>query len=513
MLYPIGIQNFESLREGGYIYVDKTASIYNLATYGKYYFLSRPRRFGKSLLISTMEAYFRGRKELFKGLAIENMEKDWEEYPVLHLDLGGKAYDSPGSVEDNLDYHLVQWEKKYGGFAGKDIDTRFKAVIDNAYEQTGKKVVILVDEYDKPIVDNLGDAELVERYMKTLQGFYGVLKAKDGKIRFGFLTGVSKIGKLSVFSALNNLKDISLTNEFSAICGISEDELRKYFDDSVVEVAESNSLTKEECYHKLKKTYDGYHFAGKAVGVYNPFSLLNAFTDRDFREYWFETGTPSLLVNVMKQTSFDITSLTDNVIVGIDDLSGMQDITGRPIPLFFQTGYLTIKDYDREYQEYRLGFPNNEVKTGFLRFIYSNYVPINPAEGNTTASRLARALRAGRPEDFLGILQTIFSGATYEIEINSEKSFQQAIYVITELVGEFVEAERHTSNGRIDLLLQTKDYIYIIELKIDKSADEALKQIEEKDYGGPFASDSRKLFKIGINFSTKERRIDDWKIA
>ena len=512
MLYPIGIQNFEDLRRNEFVYVDKTHHIYRLASTGKYYFLSRPRRFGKSLLVSTMAAYFKGKKELFKGLAMELLEKDWTEYPVLHLDLNSGRYMEPKDLDVVLQQHLNNWEAKYGVTPKyEDFAARLNDIIDAATEKTGRQIVVLVDEYDKPIVNNLGNEELADYYRKTLQGFYGVLKAKDGQIRFGFLTGVSKIGKLSVFSTLNNLTDISLNADYADICGISENELKDYFDDSVTELASTDSLTKDECYAKLKRMYDGYHFCEGSDGMYNPFSILNTFYAKTFREYWFETGTPTLLVNVMKQTSFDVTTLSDRVVVSTDDLNGMQDIVNRPVPLFFQTGYLTIKDYDNEFREYTLGFPNDEVKNGFLRFIYSYYVPVNPAEGTTTG-KLARALRAGRPDEFMKIMEAIFSGATYEIAINSERSFQQAMYIIMELLGEYVEAERHTSNGRIDLLLQTKDYIYIVELKIDNTAEAALQQIEDKGYAKPFTNDPRKLFKIGVSFSTANRRIEDWKV-
>ena len=512
MLYPIGIQNFEDLRRNGFVYVDKTHHIHRLVSTGKYYFLSRPRRFGKSLLISTMEAYFKGKKELFKGLEMESLEKDWAEYPVLHLDLNSGRYMEPKDLDFVLTRHLNDWEEDYGMTSRySDLESRFVDVIETACKKTGRQVVILIDEYDKPIVNNLDKPELSEYYRKTLQGFYGVIKSMGEQTKFCLLTGVSKIGKLSVFSTLNNLTDISFNANYADICGISETELRDYFDDSVAELASAYSMTEDECYAKLKRMYDGYHFSEGSNGMYNPFSILNTFYAKAFREYWFETGTPTLLVNVMKQTSFDVTTLSDRVVVSADDLNGMQDIINRPVPLFFQTGYLTIKNYDREFQEYTLGFPNDEVKNGFLRFIYSYYVPVNPAEGTTTG-KLARALRAGRPEEFMNILEVIFSGATYLIEINSERAFQQAMYIIMELLGEYVEAERHTSNGRIDLLLQTKDYIYIIELKIDNTADAALQQIEEKGYAKPFAGDQRKIFKIGVSFSTKERRIEDWKV-
>ena len=514
MLYPIGIQNFEDLRRNEYVYVDKTHHIHRLATTGKYYFLSRPRRFGKSLLMSTIEAYFKGKKELFKGLALEQLEKDWTEYPVLHLDLNGSKYMNSGDLNDILNLNLNRWESEYGVTTRySTLSVRFQAVIDAAYEKTGRQVVILIDEYDKPIVDNLGNPELADDFKKTLQGFYSVLKAKDGQIRFGFLTGVSKIGKLSVFSGLNNLRDISMLPEYSDICGISEEDLHKYFDESVEELAVSNQLSKEDCYGKLKDMYDGYHFSEESVGMYNPFSLLNTFSSNKFKEYWFETGTPTLLVNVMKQTSFDVTTLSDQVEVSVEDLSGMQDIINRPIPLFFQTGYLTIKDYDKEFDIYTLGFPNDEVKNGFLKFIFSYYVPVNPAEGNTTTAKLAKALRTGSPDMFMRTLEALFANTTYQIQGDAEKNFQYAMYIIMELVGEYVQAERTTSNGRIDLLLQTKDYIYIVELKIDNTADAALQQIEDKGYAKPFVNDPRKLFKIGVSFSTADRRIEDWKVV
>ena len=514
MLYPIGIQNFEDLRRSEYVYVDKTALIYRLVSTGKYYFLSRPRRFGKSLLISTMDAYFSGKKELFKGLAIEQLEKDWIEYPVLHLDLNSSKYINPVDLDVVLDQQLNNWEAEYG-IARKydDCSARMNDVIDAACRKTGRKVVILIDEYDKPIVNNLGNEALVDYYRKTLQGFYSVLKAKDGQIKFGFLTGVSKIGKLSVFSSLNNLKDISMVKDYADICGISEKELHDNFDESVSELGEANNLTKDEGYLKLKEMYDGYHFSQNSIGVYNPFSLLNAFSDREFQDYWFETGTPTLLVNVMKKTLFDVPTLSDKVVVSADDLSGMQDIINNPIPLFYQTGYLTIKGYDKEFKEYTLGFPNDEVKTGFLKFIYSYYVPANPSEGKTMTSKMARALRGGDPYSFMRSLEALFANTTYQIQGDAEKNFQYAMYIIMELLGEYVQAERSTSNGRIDLLLQTKDYIYIIELKIDNTADAALQQIEDKGYAKPFADDSRKIFKIGASFSTANRRIEEWRVV
>lgn len=515
MLYPIGIQNFRALRERGFVYVDKTALMFKLVSSGKYYFLSRPRRFGKSLLVSTLESYFKGERELFSGLAIENMEDKWKKYPVLHLDFSGVTYKSIVDLNEKLSSFLDVWEREYGVVEKYSVHSvRLGAIIEAAYAKTGKPAVILIDEYDKPIIDNIGNEKLYAEFRDTLQGLYGVLKAKDGKILFGFITGVSKIGKLSVFSSLNNLNDISLNADYSRICGITEEELHAYFDASVVELAGANSISEEECFLKLKKMYDGYHFCENTAGIYNPFSLLSAFNAKSFKEYWFETGTPVHLVNVIKKTSFDITTLSDNVIVSASALGGMQDIVNKPVPLFYQTGYLTIKSYDKEYDEYKLGFPNDEVKKGFLNFIYSYYVPVNPAEDSTKISSMSRALKDGKPEVFMQILQALFADATYQIQGNAEKDFQYAMYIILELLGGYVkvEAERATSNGRMDLCIQTEKYIYIIEIKTDECAEAALRQIEEKRYDLTFADDSRILYKIGVDFSTTNRRIEDWKV-
>ncbi len=513
MRYPIGIQTFSDIREGGYVYVDKTAQVYNLASTGKYYFLSRPRRFGKSLLVSTMEAYFRGRKELFDGLAIASLEKDWIEYPVLHLDLSGVSYNQEEVIAKVLDNALCKWEREYGSENNSDIPgIRFGNVIEAAYRKTGRQAVVLVDEYDKPVIDNLDRPELQDKLRETLRGFYGVLKSKDGFIRLGFLTGVTKIGKMSVFSDLNNLQDISMDKRYADICGVSESDLKDCFAESVRELAEANGLSEEECLRKLALMYDGYHFCEDSVGVYNPFSLLNTFDSLKFREYWFETGTPSFLVKVMKETSYDITSLSDQEA----DSSLLTDIGSmflNPVPLLYQSGYLTIKGFDPDYGLYRLGFPNLEVRHGFLNFLMPYYTPVGTESPMMLISRMTRDVRAGRPEDFMTRLDALFSRTGYQIQGDCEKDFQYAMYIIIELMGEYVETERTTSNGRIDILIRTEDYVYVIEVKTDSTPDEALRQIEERGYARPFADDRRKTFKIGVNFSTSARRIDGWKVA
>ena len=513
MLYPIGIQNFEDIRRGGYVYVDKTGLIYKLAATGKYYFLSRPRRFGKSLLVSTMEAYFQGKRELFDGLAVASLEKDWVEYPVLHFDLSGASYTDMEALNDKIGRQLDTLESRFGVVKKyKTFPVRFDNLIECAFNKTGRQVVILIDEYDKPVIDNLDRPELQDKMRETLRGFYGVMKGHGGFIRFAFLTGVTKLGKMSVFSDLNNLTDISMDARYTDICGISEADLNDYFSESVRELAEANGLTDDECRQKLAMMYDGYHFCEDSMGVYNPFSLLNTFDSLKFKEYWFETGTPSFLVKVMKNTSYDITSLSEQEA----DSSLLTDISSaflNPVPLLYQSGYLTIKGYDEDFQMYHLGFPNREVKHGFLNYLMPYYTPVGSETPMMLISRMTRDIRGGNPESFMTRLDALFARTDYRIQGESEKDFQYAMYIIIELMGEYVQTERTTSNGRIDILIKTKDYVYIIEIKTDSTPDEALAQIEERGYTRPFADDRRKIFKIGVNFSTANRRIDGWKVV
>ena len=514
MIYPIGIQNFEKIRTEDFLYVDKTAEIYKLAKEGRYYFLSRPRRFGKSLLVSTMEAYFSGRKELFSGLAVEKMETEWKQHPVLHLDLSGVSYTDESVLERVLSDKLAKWEALYGAVNTSDIlGLRFKEVIEAAYNKTGNQVAILIDEYDKPIIDNLGNEPTLSRLRSTLQGFYSVMKSMDARIRFGFLTGVTKIGKMSVFSGLNNLNDISMIPDYVDICGISETELHEYFDESISELSSANEMSKEECYVKLKSMYDGYHFCEDSIGIYNPFSLLNTFQNKKFREYWFETGTPGFLVEVMRKTSFDVTTL-ENQTVDSTLMSNADAIFENPVPYLFQRGYLTITGYNDMFRLYQLGFPNQEVKNGFLNCLLKYYVPMSPdMSGTTLIYQLWHSITEGNPESFMQILSSLFANTSYQIQGETEKDFQYAMYIISALLGEYVQVERTTSNGRIDLIIQTKEFIYIFELKVNADADVALRQIDEKGYARPFEGDSRKLFKIGVDFSTATRRIEDWKIV
>ena len=513
MLYPIGIQNFESIRQGGYVYVDKTHLIHQLATTGKYYFLSRPRRFGKSLLVSTMEAYFQGKKDLFKGLAIEKLEKDWTEYPVLHLDLSGVTYTDENVLNEKMENTLSQWEQTYGIANTFTVDgIRFENIIKTAYSQTGKPVVILIDEYDKPLLDTAGNEPLREAIRSRLQGFYSVMKSQDGKIRFGFLTGITKLGKLSIFSGLNNLNDISMDYRYADICGISEKDLHAYFDESVQEMAEANKMSKEECYARLKEYYDGYHFCEDSEDIYNPFSLLSALNGKRFRDYWYETGTPTFVVKALQRGQFNLEGLTLEGVPAFV-LGGVNADDSDPVPVLYQSGYLTIQSYDNQTQEYTLKYPNQEVERGFMQGLANIFVPSARYNSPFAVRKFAEDFKKGDTESLMKRFEAFFADADYEIVGDAELYFQNTMYVMCKLMGQYTQVERHTSNGRMDIVVQTDKYVYIMELKMDASADEALQQIEEKGYAKPFAADPRKLFRIGVGFSSETRRIKEWKMA
>ena len=512
MKYPIGIQNFEKIRRDGYAYVDKTALMYKMVHEGSYYFLSRPRRFGKSLFLSTLEAYFDGQKELFEGLAVSRLETEWLCHPILHLDLNAAKYDDIEALNVILNVALSEWENRYGNSdAETTFSTRFMGVIRRAFEKTGRRVVILVDEYDKPMLQAIGNDALQTEYRNTLKAFYGALKSCDRYIRFAFLTGVTKFGKVSVFSDLNNLEDLSLLPQYNTICGISEEELHHQFDDEVQLLADANGMTKEECYERLKLDFDGYHFTENSIGMYNPFSLLNTLKNKVFRDYWFETGTPSFLVYQLKKTGYPLTAMTEEEL-STDTLNSIDIMDENPLPLLYQSGYLTLKSYDPEFDEYKLGFPNREVEQGFIKYLYPFYTPKVQEKSTFSIARFVKDVRNGDAEGFMRRLENFFANGDYQVMGNLEIYFQNTLYVFFRLMGFYVDVERHTSDGRMDIVMQTPEYVYILELKMDKTAEEALAQIEAKGYAKPFAGDSRRIFKIGINFSTATRRIDDWKI-
>lgn len=510
-IYPIGIQNFEKIRKEGYFYVDKTALIYQLIKSGSYYFLSRPRRFGKSLLISTLEAYFQGKKELFTGLAMEKLEKDWIEYPILHLDLNIEKYDTPESLDNILEKSLAKWEELYGANKSeRSFSLRFAGIIERAYQKTGQRVAILIDEYDKPMLQAIGDEILQTSFRKTLKPFYGALKTMDGCIKFALLTGVTKFGKVSVFSDLNNLEDLSMWDRYIDICGISEKELHDNLEPEMHEFAETQGLTYEQFCDCLREYYDGYHFTHNSIGIYNPFSLLNAFKRKAFGSYWFETGTPTYLVELLKRSHYDLERMT-HVETDADVLNSIYG-DEEPIPVIFQSGYLTIKGYDEEFGLYRLGFPNKEVEEGFMKFLVPFYTRFNKIEAPFEIQRFVKELRAGDIDAFFKRLQSFFADTPYELVSEQELHYQNVLFILFKLLGFYTKAEYHTSDGRIDLVLQTDKFIYIMEFKLDGTAEEALKQIDEKRYAQPFEADSRRLFKIGANFSSQTRNLEKWLV-
>ena len=512
MLYPIGIQNFEKLRNDGCVYVDKTALMYKMVKEGNYYFLSRPRRFGKSLLISTLEAYFLGKKDLFEGLAVAELEKDWVEYPVLHLDLNTEKYDSIEVLNNKLSGTLKLWEEQYGrDESEKSLPMRFEGIIRRAKEKTGRNVVILVDEYDKPMLQAIGNEELQKAYRDTLKSFYGALKSMDGCIRFALLTGVTKFGKVSVFSDLNNLKDISMSQYYYNICGITEEELHHYFDEEIEQLARTNNQTKDEAYEKLKEEYDGYHFTYDTPGMYNPFSILWTLSERRYGSYWFETGTPTFLVELLQKTDYNLEQMAN--VEADSDMLGSIFNDDNPIPVIYQSGYLTIKSYDNRFGIYKLGFPNREVEDGFMKYLLKYYTAKKNSNSAFEISRFVADIESGNAEGFMQRLQSFFAGAKFDqIAKDTENWFQNVVFIVTTLCGLYIEAEHQTSNGRIDLVMKTDKYVYVMELKYDGTPEEALKQIEDKGYAMPWQSDGRKVIKVGANFSSELRRLSGWVI-
>lgn len=509
-IYPIGIQNFEKIRRDGYFYIDKTALVYQMVKTGSYFFLSRPRRFGKSLLVSTLEAYFEGKRELFEGLAIEKLEKDWTKHPILHIDLNTEKYENLESLENILNDTLYKWEKVYGTEPSEtSLPLRFKGIIRRAYEQTGNRVAIFVDEYDKPMLQAIGNEELQKAFRNTLQAFYGAIKTMDGYIKFAFLTGVTKFGKVSVFSALNNLIDLSMDERYAAICGMTEEEIHDNLEEDLLELADKQKMSYEEVCRELKTCYDGYHFVENSVGIYNPFSVLNTFFKMKFGSYWFETGTPTYLVELLKAHHYDLHSMA-HVETDADILNSVDSASTNPIPVIYQSGYLTIKKFDQEFATYQLGFPNREVEEGFMKFLLPFYANTDKVESPFQIQKFVREVRSGDYESFFRRLQSFLADTPYELIRDQELHYQNVLFIVFKLIGFYVKAEYRTSQGRIDLVLQTDEFIYVMEFKLEGSAEEALRQINEKNYAQPFAADPRKLFKIGINFSSQTRNIERW---
>ena len=508
---PIGIQTFEDIRRDNYLYVDKTAFVWRIANTGKPYFLSRPRRFGKSLLLSTFEAYFKGKKELFEGLAIEQMEKEWRQFPVLHLDLNAKKYETPEDLNAMLNQHLEKWESQYGDEKkDRSPEERFSYVISRASEQAGCGVVVLVDEYDKPLLQTLCNIPLMEEYRQTLKAFYGVLKSSDRYLRFVFLTGVTKFAQVSVFSDLNQLNDISMKPQYATICGITMQELTHTFAPEIQQLAEHNGLTQEEALQKMKTSYDGYHFCEFAEGVFNPFSVLNLFDGYKFSNYWFQTGTPTFLVELLKKSEYDLRTLIDGVEASASSFTEYRIDANNPIPLIYQSGYLTIKDYSSRFGNYLLEFPNDEVRYGFIDFLIPYYTSVVDDERGFYIGKFILELENGDYDSFLTLLQAFFADFPYELNDKSERHYQVVFYLVFKLMGQFTDVEIRSARGRADAVVKTPAYIYIFEFKLNGTAEEALQQIDDKGYLIPYQADGRKLIKIGVEFSATERNISRW---
>ena len=510
--YPIGIQSFEKLRRDGYVYVDKTELVYQLANNGSYYFLGRPRRFGKSLLISTLESYFLGQKDLFKGLAIEKLEKDWTQYPVFHLDLNAQSYQEEKDLLSILNEFVCKQEDIYGREESEEGPARrFAGVIARACEMTGRQAVILVDEYDKPLVQAIGNEKLDEEYRTILKGFYGVLKSCDRYIRFALLTGVSRFSHVSIFSDLNNLQDISMDERYASICGISEREMIANFPEEINALARKKGVSYDEALGQLRKMYDGYHFVENSEGLYNPFSLLQALSTLKLGSYWYSTGTPTLLLKALQDINFPLDGLS-GYEADSDELNGGDDYEASPVSLLYQTGYLTIKGYNKERGSYILDFPNQEVERSFLKFLFPKYAHVENNRTQFAINNFVDDVRAGNVDGFMTRLKSFYADVPYELTSDLERHYHNVLFILTKLLGFYVEAEKHNAQGRIDLVIKTKKYIYIIELKLDGTAEQALAQINEKHYADPYKSDGRQVIKVGANFNSEQRNIERWLV-
>ena len=511
-LYPIGIQTFSEIREKNYLYIDKTEYVYRMTHFAKYVFLSRPRRFGKSLLTSTLHSYFSGRKDLFQGLAMERLEKEWIEYPVLHFDMSMAKHVDKERLERLLDFMLSDYERTFGldPTAG-DANLRLTRLIKCAYEKTGKKVVVLIDEYDAPLLDVVHEKENLGVLRNIMRNFYSPLKACDPYLKYVFLTGITKFSQLSIFSELNNIKNISMDEPYAAICGITEDEMLTQMKEDMEMLAAKLNISSEEVLLKLKENYDGYHFTYPSPDIYNPFSLLNAFADGKFGSYWFGSGTPTYLIKMLEKFGVEPSEIGNNhaEVSAFDaPTETMTDI----IPLLYQSGYITIKDYDESIDLYTLDIPNKEVRLGLMKSLLPNYVASKTRETTTMVAYLSRDIRNDDMDSALRRLQTFLSTIPYCDNTRYEGHYQQMFYIIFSLLGSFVDIEVRTPRGRVDVVLRTKTTLYVMELKLDKTAGEAMEQINLKNYPERFALCGLPVVKVAINFDSERCTIGDWII-
>lgn len=508
-LYPLGVQDFSSIIKGGYVYVDKTRYIHELIQDGgKYFFLARPRRFGKSLLLSTLEYFFEGKRELFKGLEIDRLQQEWEAYPVLHFDLNPQDYHTPDALTSLLQSQIARYEHKYGveGNAALPPTVRLGELLWKIYEKTGRQSVVLVDEYDKPLVNSLEDESLCDRFRGILKGFYGNLKTYDRYIRFAMLTGVTRFSKVSIFSDLNNLRDISMTDRFACICGITQEELTKKFPRGITALGEANDLSREDTLEELRKCYDGYHFAKRSEGVYNPFSLLNAFTDLEFGHYWYSSAMTTMLARRVRSDRWNLPALRHAIATPtkLANIDAFRD----PVPLLYQTGYLTLTGYDPRGRVYTLDYPNREVREGFEEALFDAYVT-EGLNSDFDVFTFREDIERGHTEEFMRRLTAMFASFPYEDASQGEYWFRSIIYTVFMMVGQMVRVERHTAGGRSDLEVFTRDKIYIFEFKYGNShtPQEAIAQIEERGYLSPYAADSRKKVLIGAVYRPATRSL------
>ncbi len=513
-LYPIGIQTFERIRREDLLYIDKTEYIYRMAhTSGKFFFLGRPRRFGKSLLVSTMQSYFEGKKDLFKGLAIEQLEKEWTEYPVIHFDMSGGKHMEKEQLERYLADILLEQETKWGYRSEKiDANLRLKDLIDCAYEKSGKQVVVLIDEYDAPLLDVAHEQEQLDVLRNIMRNFFSPLKMKEGKLRFVFLTGITKFSQLSIFSELNNITNLSMNDDYAGICGITKEELLGQMSDDIDMLSEALGLSVDLTVAKLKEHYDGYHFSKSSPDVFNPYSLLNCFSERNFGAYWFSSGTPTYLINMMRK--FDtLPADISRVEADESEFDAPTENMTTIMPLLYQSGYITIKDYNRDYNFYTLDVPNKEVKVGLTKALIPSYVTRNTLATTTTARRIAQALDKQDMDSALHLLQDFLGTVPYCNVTNYEGHYQQMLFVIFSLLTDYlVDVEVHTPKGRVDIVLLTKTDLYIIELKLNKNAQAAMQQINLKNYARRFALSGKPITKVGINFDSTKGNIEDWVI-
>lgn len=515
--YPVGIQSFEKIRKENYLYIDKTGYIYDLVRNYQYVFLSRPRRFGKSLLTSTLECYFRGKKDLFSGLDIGSLETEWNQYPVLHFSLDTAALGTCEDTEDEIGLQLSEMEHEYGmPDGGRNITVRFQKLVVGLFNKTGRQVVVLIDEYDVPVL-SVRDDERREDMRALMKSFYSPIKRLDRYLRFVFITGITKFSQLSIFSQINNLEAISMDPSFATICGITEAELEKHFSEGISAMAEKFNITSSDILDRLRKKYDGYHFAQGSSGVYNPFSLLSSMKKCSFANYWFETGTPHFLISQLKKFHTDITQI-DGSQADAREFDAPTDDMHSILPLLYQSGYLTIKDYDRSSLMYTLGYPNEEVKLGLTEVLIPYYVWSDINQSDHACWAISNALICDDIDKALKAAQKYFSSIPYQEGTlrdapSTEGHFTAMLYVMFSFLNKFVYSQVRVAKGRMDILVMTSKTVFVMELKLNGRVDEALRQIDDRSYSIPWQSEGRRVVKVGINFSTKERTIEKWKSA